>query len=323
MKYPLLIILVLTCCSAYATEKSGKRIISYIDSHAEVTLKGQVICAISKKPIASAITVEVDGAAPIQLTADVKGKFAAIVPISQAMKIVARAPGYEPTIFRYTLPARDTTIFIEILLKPRYELILEGIIVDAKTNQPIPGELDVYFDSDYIIEDVQIIEHGEFKEVVSKPGWYILEILSLGYLSISDTVWLVHEGTRSVHKKYSLTPIEVGLNVVIDNLYFYFGQVELKPESSKALDKVVEFVKKNPTVELEIAGHTDDEGDEDYNLMLSQGRAQAVVDYMVSVGIDATKLIARGYGETKPIDTTNTKEGKARNRRVEFTIIGK
>ena len=87
------------------------------------------------------------------------------------------------------------------------------------------------------------------------------------------------------------------------------------------LNKVVDFLKQNPKISVEISGHTDSKGSDEYNLNLSQGRSQSVVDYLISQGIDATHLQAHGYGETKPIDTNDTEEGRANNRRVEFTIL--
>ena len=83
------------------------------------------------------------------------------------------------------------------------------------------------------------------------------------------------------------------------------------------------FLEQNPTVEIEIAGHTDSKGTDEYNVNLSQGRSQAVVDYLASQGIDRGRLTAHGYGEAKPIDTNDTEEGRANNRRVEFTVLKK
>ena len=87
------------------------------------------------------------------------------------------------------------------------------------------------------------------------------------------------------------------------------------------LDKEIPFLKSNPNVVLEIAGHTDSDGTKEHNLLLSQRRAQAVVDYLVDHGANRTQLIARGYGETKPIKSNDTKADKANNRRVVFTIL--
>jgi flagellar motor protein MotB len=319
MKYITLSCMALLVCSAaFSNDLENPNV-------ASITLSGQVYCNNSRNPLASSIHVKVEGTAPIHLSVAPNGKFTAHLPKGDRIQIIAEADGYESNEMTYSIPdiKRDTSLFVEIFLTPQSILTLEGSVLDAKTNKPIPAELDLYFDSDIVKEDVQVIHDGKYKEVVSKAGWYIIDILSPGYLSVTDTVWMIHEGKRSIRKDYKLIPIEVGLNVVIDNVYFYFGQTLLKPESSGSLDKIVEFIKANPTLELEIAGHTDDEGADDYNLTLSQGRAEAVVHYLVNVGIEPARLTAHGYGETKPIDKAITKAAKAKNRRVEFTIVKK
>jgi outer membrane protein OmpA-like peptidoglycan-associated protein len=109
--------------------------------------------------------------------------------------------------------------------------------------------------------------------------------------------------------------------VRLKNIYFDFDKTTLKKESFVELDKVVDFLRRNPTVEIKIEGHTDSKGSDEYNLNLSQGRSQSVVDYLSSQGIDRSRLSAQGYGESKPIDTNDTDAGRANNRRVEFTIV--
>lgn len=328
MKFVPLCCAMVVCCMASAKHLTDKQInCQYLpNASVQVTLTGQVYCNSSLKPIVSVISLAIDGTTPIRLSADATGKFSAQVPAVKSIKIQALAEGYEPSEVEYLVPNTDTTVFVEIYLTPKlptFKLVLEGTILDAKTQQPISAELDLFYNSDIVKEDVQIIHDGKFQETASKPGWYIIDILSPGYISITDTVWVVHEGNRTVRKDYRLTPIEVGLNVVIDNLYFYFGQTSLKPESFGSLNRVNEFIKANPTLVLEIAGHTDDEGADDYNLTLSQGRAEAVVQYLIKEGIEPTRLIAHGYGEAKPIDMAKTKAAKAKNRRVEFTIVKK
>jgi outer membrane protein OmpA-like peptidoglycan-associated protein len=107
----------------------------------------------------------------------------------------------------------------------------------------------------------------------------------------------------------------------LKNIYFDFDKTTLKSESFVELDKVVNFLKKNTTVSIEISGHTDSKGSDTYNANLSQGRSQSVVDYLISQGIDSSRLEAHGYGESKPIDSNETEAGRASNRRVEFTIL--
>jgi outer membrane protein OmpA-like peptidoglycan-associated protein len=109
----------------------------------------------------------------------------------------------------------------------------------------------------------------------------------------------------------------------LKNVYFDFDKTTLKTESYPELDKVVGFLQENTSVEIEIAGHTDFKGSDNYNVDLSQGRCQSVVDYLISQGVDSYRLTAQGYGESLPVDTNETDAGRANNRRVEFTVLKK
>ena len=120
-----------------------------------------------------------------------------------------------------------------------------------------------------------------------------------------------------------LQDIEEGQSIVLQNIFFEFNKTRLLPESYPELNKVASFIKENDIQLIEIGGHTDSEGTETYNQTLSEGRAKAVVDYLVSQGIQPFRMQSKGYGELKPIDTNHTEEGRAINRRVEFTLLRK
>jgi outer membrane protein OmpA-like peptidoglycan-associated protein len=164
---------------------------------------------------------------------------------------------------------------------------------------------------------------GKYQVEVEKTGWYVLQATAEGYLSASDSVNFATEDLSPVVKDLFLQPIEVGLTVRLKNIYFDFDKTTLKSESFVELNKVVSFLEDNKTVEIEISGHTDSKGSDEYNLNLSQGRSQAVVDYLVTQGIDRARLTAKGYGESKPIDSNDTEAGRSNNRRVEFTVLKK
>lgn len=105
-------------------------------------------------------------------------------------------------------------------------------------------------------------------------------------------------------------------------IYFDTDKTDIKPESAKTLDEMASLLKIDRSLKLEIAGHTDSTGDKEHNVKLSQGRAAAVVDALVKkYGIDAARLRAKGYGDTKPIAPNNTDDGRAKNRRVELRKI--
>lgn len=116
---------------------------------------------------------------------------------------------------------------------------------------------------------------------------------------------------------------ELGLSVRINNIFFDYDKYELKPESFPELERLVRFLKENPDAKVELSGHTDNAGTDDYNENLSAKRAQAVVDYLIAQGCKKEFLKSKGYGKTKPTDTNETEEGRANNRRVEFSFLNK
>ena len=121
------------------------------------------------------------------------------------------------------------------------------------------------------------------------------------------------------------TKLRVGKEkiVILEKVYFDFDLASLQDRSHDLLDEVADTLIANPQLgRVGVAGHTDSLGDDAYNQELSQSRAQGVVDYLVSRGVDASRLKAMGYGETAPIDSNDTDAGRDTNRRVEFTILG-
>jgi OmpA-OmpF porin, OOP family len=106
--------------------------------------------------------------------------------------------------------------------------------------------------------------------------------------------------------------------IVTHGINFDVNKATIKPESMGTLNMIMQVLKDNPEIKFEVGGHTDADGADDYNLTLSQQRADAVKDQLIKSGIDAARLTAKGYGETKPISDNTSPEGKANNRRVEF-----
>lgn len=114
---------------------------------------------------------------------------------------------------------------------------------------------------------------------------------------------------------------EVGRIIRLENIFFDFDKSELKAESEAELDRVIELLTDYPHMRIEISAHTDGEGSDDYNLKLSQARAQSAVNYLIKKKVDAARLVAKGYGESKPIAPNTDDAGRAKNRRVEFEVL--
>jgi OmpA-OmpF porin, OOP family len=127
-------------------------------------------------------------------------------------------------------------------------------------------------------------------------------------------------------KDFNLAPIEVAsiapnVKIVLNNIFFDFDKSTLKAESGPELDRLVDLLKENRSMQIEISGHTDNMGPDAYNMSLSERRAKTVVAYLIRRGIAKDRLSTQFFGETKPAGTNETEEGRSKNRRVEFLIL--
>jgi outer membrane protein OmpA-like peptidoglycan-associated protein len=130
------------------------------------------------------------------------------------------------------------------------------------------------------------------------------------------------QGMDDITMEFALEPIEKGRTYVIKNLFFATDQTEILPQSEPAMQELFEFLDQNPSVRIRIVGHTDGEGSDQHNQILSEGRANSVKRTMVERGIDPDRIETEGRGESQPVDTNETEAGRQNNRRVEFTILG-
>jgi OOP family OmpA-OmpF porin len=108
--------------------------------------------------------------------------------------------------------------------------------------------------------------------------------------------------------------------LILENVNFDFNNAELSSGSEAILDQAVQVLKQNSGVSVDIEGHTDSRGADSYNQQLSEKRATSVKDYLVSKGVDASRLMSTGKGESSPVASNDTKEGRRKNRRVEFVV---
>jgi Tol biopolymer transport system component len=164
---------------------------------------------------------------------------------------------------------------------------------------------------------------GEFLIVVPMNLGMALNVSSPGYLFYSEHFSILD--ARDIADPFlidvPLQAVRIGESIVLRNVFFDTGSYELKSESHVELDKLIDFLKQNKNIRIEVSGHTDSVGTIEYNLVLSENRAGSVVQYLVSNGISPDRITYRGYGDTKPVDTNDTEEGRANNRRTEFKII--
>ncbi len=203
---------------------------------------------------------------------------------------------------------------------------MKGVIADAKTNKPLPASVElVDLKTNQVVSQVQAdVQTGQYTAVLPSGGEYALYVSVPGYLfkslSFDYTQKTKGEGmTLSV----PLESVSAGSSAkeTLNNLFFESGRYDLADKSRTELDRLSAFLQANPTVKVEIAGHTDDTGDVAANLTLSQKRAQAVVAYLTKAGIETSRIRAVGYGKTRPVAPNTTDENRRLNRRIEWRVL--
>lgn len=203
------------------------------------------------------------------------------------------------------------------------DIKIAGTLSNAKDGSPVKGSISFKSLSGKEVT-ATTSEDGTYEIVLPEPGHYEITSINEGFLAYTDEIEVEMPETNEPAKKdIALTPIEIGATVRLNKVYFDFDKATLRPESFPELDRVVELMENNPTLEIEISGHTDDKGSDTYNQKLSQNRANSVKKYVVSKGIPSSKIIAKGYGESQPEVPNDSDENRQINRRVQFTVLKK
>ncbi|HAP01074.1 MAG TPA: hypothetical protein DCQ93_04025, partial [Bacteroidetes bacterium] len=209
-------------------------------------------------------------------------------------------------------------------LKPLPVNYLKGIITNAESGEKISADVQLIDLASGNVMNSFSSDPASGYYLISIPSGknYALNVSKKGFLFHSENFSLAdHNPSEPYELNIKLQPMKTGESVVLKNIFFETGSAELKKESTVELDKLISLLKENPTMKIEIGGHTDNVGSDNDNLALSENRAKSVYDYLIKVGVGAARLSFKGYGETKPIATNDTEEGRAQNRRTEFTVV--
>ncbi|MBN2537941.1 carboxypeptidase regulatory-like domain-containing protein [candidate division WOR-3 bacterium] len=201
-------------------------------------------------------------------------------------------------------------------LKPLTETTtLTGKVSDKKSGDPLAAE--VSFPDAGLAAVSTDPATGVYKAELP-VGSYAVKVASEGYLD--QTAAIVLQKDKPLIRDFEL--VKEGMAITLRGIYFDVNKATIKPESHPALEGAAKILNENPGIRVEIQGHTDSDGSDTYNQQLSERRAQSVVTYLVqNFAIGAARLTARGYGESQPVASNSTPEGKALNRRVEFVIL--
>ncbi|MEO7044152.1 MAG: OmpA family protein, partial [Ferruginibacter sp.] len=203
---------------------------------------------------------------------------------------------------------------------------LSGNVVNKNTNQPESGvDVTVTNETQSSINTQQSKEgDGSFRIQLEANSDFTIVGKKASYLSNiekASTKGLNRSTTLYLKLELDVQQVTAAKNIVLNNINFATGKAVVDTKNSADLDKLIQFLKDNPGLRLEIQGHTDNVGSVANNIALSQKRANVIVAYLVQHGIEKERLIAKGYGPSKPIADNASPEGKAQNRRVEMKLI--
>lgn len=211
-------------------------------------------------------------------------------------------------------------------IKPDPVVLLLGSTLNAKTKAPVKA--DILFEDlstqKEIGEATSDPKTGSYRIALTKGKNYGIRAQAKGYLSVNENIELASIiQYKELQKDLFLIPIEAGESIALNNVFFEQSRAILKSQSFPELDRLVGIMNENPSIQIELSGYTDDIGNKNALLKLSEDRVQAVKAYLVEKGIKKDRISGRGYGGEKPIAPNDTNENRQRNRRVEVMITKK
>ncbi|MFC4262233.1 OmpA family protein [Ferruginibacter yonginensis] len=200
---------------------------------------------------------------------------------------------------------------------------VKGKIFDKKTNIGLPSTVELAtIDAGWVVSTLQTDEEGNYLTTLPQGENYAFSVNRKGYLFYSENFSLQNNIADSVYTiNIALQPLEKSASITLKNIFFESKLSTLQTASFTELNKVVDLLKDNSNLTILISGYTDNVGKPADNIVLSQKRAQAVIDYLISKGIDGKRLTGKGFGENNPVGNNNTEVGKAQNRRTTLSVI--
>ena len=210
-------------------------------------------------------------------------------------------------------------------VRPAAVTFMKGIVQNGRKGAKLEARFEVIDVNSGKIMAIRTSDLHTGSFLVSLPAGssYAVNVSAPGFLFFSENYTLSKSLKASdvFQANIDLTPIAAGEKIVLKNIFFASGSAKLEETSRTELKKLKDFLNANPTLRIEIGGHTDDVGADDSNLKLSQERANAVKVNLIEQGIAESRVTAKGYGETKPVASNSSEDGRKQNRRTEFLIL--
>jgi len=259
---------------------------------------------------------------PINLGPEING------PGFDAYYTIPASADYAYMVSNYNSYGASDLVRVKLpdVIKPDPVVLLLGRTLNARTKDPVSA--DILFEdlsaNKEVGKAISDPTTGSYRITLPRGAKYGIHAAAKGYISVNENLELLSLAQYTeLEKDLFLVPIEVGQSIQLNNVFFEQGRPVLKPESFPELNRLVQIMLDNPTLKIEISGHTDNVGNKDALMKLSQDRVVAVRTYIEKKGIRKDRMDGKGYGATQPIAPNDTEANRQRNRRVEFRITKK
>lgn len=208
-------------------------------------------------------------------------------------------------------------------IQPAQVSYLAGKVIDAESKKPLSSQFELLNleNSETVISAMSDPTDGSFLVALPLSRNYALNVSKPGYLFHSENFTVQKKSSSEPFKKnIELQRIKIGASVVLNNIFYATNEFNLLDNSKVELFKLVEFLKNNSAISIDIEGHTDNVGSDELNKTLSINRSKKVYEFLISKGIPESRLSYTGFGSEKPIASNQTEEGRAKNRRTAFRV---
>lgn len=318
-------------CSTRKGGKGGDDIYEFrIEPVDTLIVSGTAFDMETMQPIAGVlIKVPTEDGSTVEVLTDANGGYTVRAPYKSDFTVEGTKQGYLPATGKAKPNPRSSYLEHVDLKLQKYDAISSGRVLYAENNAAAVGALiqliEISGNDSTVVDSLLIDKKGTYQFPLYKKKNYSLLVTQEGYARQTASFNTNNPSEKTFTRDFKLFKPKVGEVVRLDNIYYDYNSAVIRSDAALELNKLVQILKDNPTMKIELSSHSDSRGGDKYNLDLSDKRAKAAVAYIISQGISADRLYGKGYGELKILnhcknDVKCTDEEHQFNRRTEFTI---
>lgn len=294
-----------------------------------IYLAGRVVDKATRQPIDGALISLKDGNGRFvknyTVTPEPDGRFTIATEHHDRFEVLANKAGFMQGTANIITDRDDLGAIVIELVK--YDYLAEGSVMHGETGAFMDSaEVALTDPQGNVLATIMTDASGRYSFPLMPDLDYQLKVERPGYFKQSARLTTKGQPNGILRNDFRLFPLKVNTVVRLENILYDYSKWDIRPDAALELDKLVETLRENPTVRIELSSHTDCRGKDNYNLTLSQKRAKSAVDYIISKGIDKARVVSKGYGKTKPTESCAcdkcSEEQHQRNRRTEFKVLG-